>query len=397
MLSGTGQGVKRPDRGARALRGVQWYRTALQREYSSRMRSVDLRSDTVTLPSAAMRKAMADAELGDDVFGEDPTVNKLQELAAERMGKEAAIFVSSGTMGNLIGMLVNARRGQEVIVDDCAHVLLSEAASVTTLGGIQLRTVTADEGTLRPEVVEPLIRPIDDVHQPQTAAISVENTHNRYGGAAYSMASLDAIAGVAERHALAVHMDGARIFNAALATGVDVGDVAAAATTVTFCFSKGLGCPAGSMLCGPAEKIHEAFRWRKMLGGSMRQVGVLAAAGLYALDNMVDRLAEDHANAKAHAEGMSDVPGIVCDASRVQTNIVLINLVDMPADEFVAACAEQGVRCGARSRRQIRFVTHYGIDADDISYAIDVARRVMSSSSRFREIAPGLVAASHPR
>jgi threonine aldolase len=362
------------------------------------MRSVDLRSDTVTLPSPAMRTAMADAELGDDVFGEDPTVNRLQEMSAERMGKEAAIFVSSGTMGNLIGMLVNARRGQEVIVDDCAHVLLSEAASVTTLGGIQLRTAAADEGTLRPEVVEPLIRPRDDVHQPPTAAISVENTHNRYGGAAWSLASLDAIARLAERHGLAVHMDGARIFNAALATGVDARDVASAATTVTFCFSKGLGCPAGSMLCGPADKIHEAFRWRKMLGGSMRQVGVLAAAGVYALNNMVDRLAEDHVNAKALAEGLSDVPGVACDASRIQTNIVLINLTDMPADAFVAACAQQGVRCGARSARQIRFVTHYGIDAEDISYAIDVVRRVMSSARRATEGRPaGLVAATQQR
>jgi threonine aldolase len=343
------------------------------------MRLVDLRSDTVTLPSPAMRKAMADAELGDDVFGEDPTVNRLQEIAAERMGKEAAIFVSSGTMGNLIGMLVNARRGQEVIVDDAAHVLLSEVASVTTLGGIQLRTAATDEGTMRPETIEPLIRPSDDIHQPSTAAISVENTHNRYGGAAWSLASLDAIASLAHRHDLAVHMDGARIFNAALAIDADVREVAAVTTTVTFCFSKGLGCPAGSMLCGPADKIEEAFRWRKMLGGSMRQVGVLAAAGLFALNHMVDRLSEDHANASALAAGLSQLPGIVCDPKRVQTNMVLINLTGMPAEAFVAACAEHGVRCGARSARQVRFVTHFGIDAADITHAVDVVRQVVTS------------------
>jgi threonine aldolase len=328
-----------------------------------------------------MRRAITDAELGDDVFGEDPTVNRLQEMAADRLGKESAVFVSTGTMGNLLGILVNAERGQEVIVDDCAHILLSETAGVAALGGIQLRTAPAEAGILRPMDVEPLIRRASDVHQPVTGAISVENTHNRYGGAAWPPESLTAIADLAMHHDLSIHMDGARIFNASLATGVSVKELAASATTVTFCFSKGLGCPAGSILCGPREKVQEAFRWRKMLGGSMRQAGVLAAAAVYALDNMVDRLAEDHANARTLAEGLATMDGAICQLARVQTNIVLLDLATMPAETFVSECWKHGVQCGPRGDRQVRFVTHYGVDAADIIYALQVVESVLSDQN----------------
>ncbi len=343
---------------------------------------VDLRSDTVTLPSPAMRRAIAEAEVGDDVFGEDPTVNRLQEVAAERLGKQDALFIPSGTMGNLLGMLVNAQRGQEVIVDALSHVLLSEAGGTATLGGIQLRTVETEDGILRPADVAPLVRRTGDVHQPTTAAISVENTHNRHGGNAWSLDELTAIAAFAEYHQLAVHMDGARIFNACLAVGADVKQVAAAASTVTFCFSKGLGCPAGSMLCGPHDKIGEARRWRKMLGGSMRQVGILASAGLYAMDNMIERLAEDHINARILAEGLASIRGLRCDSEHVRTNIVFADLLAMSADQFIESCAKEGVRIGQSSARRVRMVTHYGVDSADMGHVLAVIQKVVGQSER---------------
>jgi threonine aldolase len=338
---------------------------------------VDLRSDTVTLPTADMRRAIAEAELGDDVFGDDPTVNRLQQVAAERFGKEAGLFVSSGTMGNLLGNLVNVRAGQEIIVDAISHVFMNEAGGTATLGGIQVRPIATEAGIMRREQVQGAIRPRDDTHQPLTAALSIENTHNGHGGIAWPLEDIEAVAAVARANDVRVHIDGARIFNASLAAGVDVREMAALADTVTFCLSKGLGCPIGSVLLGTEEDIHQARRWRKMLGGGTRQAGVLAAAGLYALDHMVERLADDHANARTLAEGLAELDGINIDLSRVQTNLVIFRLTSMPAKEFLAACSERGVRGGGSGDR-VRFVTHYGIEPEHIQRALEVCAEVLA-------------------
>src|SRR5438309_4473017 len=272
-----------------------------------------------------MRRAMADAELGDDVFGEDPTVSRLEARAAELMGKEAALLVPSGTMGNLIGLLVNARAGQEVILEAESHVFFYEGAGSAIVGGIQLRPLPGRRGVLSPEQIQGALRPRSDVHQPPTAAVAFENTHNRHGGAVWPLEALRAASATAREHGLAVHLDGARIFNAAIAAGVPARTIADCADTVSFCLSKGLGCPVGSVLTGSAEAVTAGRRWRKMLGGGMRQAGVLAAAGVFALEHMVDRLAEDHENARVLAEGLAGLPGLRCDLDGVQTNIVMFH------------------------------------------------------------------------
>src|SRR5260370_22723528 len=261
------------------------------------------------MPSPEMRQAMVTAPLGDDVFGDDPTTNRLMEVAAERMGKEAATFVPSGTMGNLIGIAVNAQRGEEVIADADSHVFYYETAGAATVCGVQIRPVATEAGVMYPQQIQAAVRPRDDPHQPISSAVTFENTHNRHGGVVWPLEELRAAADAAHAQGLRVHLDGAPIFNAAVALGVPAADIAACADTVTFCLSKGLACPIGSIFCGSRESVEEALRWRKRLGGGMRQVGVLAAAGLIALDHMVDRLAEDHANAHTLAEGLSELPG----------------------------------------------------------------------------------------
>jgi threonine aldolase len=338
---------------------------------------IDLRSDTVTRPTADMLRAMTSAPLGDDVFGDDPTVNRLEETAAERMGKEAALFVASGTMGNLLGVLVNARSGQEVIADADSHLFLNEAAGAAVVGGVQIRQVPTERGVLSPAQVLAALRPDDDDHQPLSAAVMIENTHNWHGGVAWSLPELQRLSETARAHGLAVHLDGARVFNAAVATGVDVRIIAEGSDTVSFCLSKGLCCPVGSLLCGPAGKIRQARRWRKMLGGGMRQAGVLAAAGLVALETMVDRLADDHQNARALAEGLAELPGIDCDLSRVQTNLVYFRLKHMDAASFLAACSGQGLRGGAHGPDLVRFVTHHGISQADIQRALAICREAL--------------------
>jgi threonine aldolase len=335
---------------------------------------IDLRSDTVTLPTAEMLRAMTSAPLGDDVFGDDPTVNRLEETAADLLGKEAALFVASGTMGNLLGLLVSARSGQEVIAEADSHLFLNEAAGAAVVGGVQVRQVPTERGILSPAQVLAAIRPDDDDHQPLSAAVMIENTHNWHGGVAWSLADLQRLCETARAHGLAVHTDGARIFNAAVATGTDVRTLAQQTDTITFCLSKGLCCPVGSVLCGPAEKIRQARRWRKMLGGGMRQAGVLAAAGLVALDTMVDRLADDHQNARALAEGLAGLPGIDCDLSRVQTNLVYFRLKTTDAAGFLAACAGAGLLGGALGPDLVRFVTHHGIGPADVRHALVICR-----------------------
>jgi threonine aldolase len=338
-----------------------------------------MRSDTLTMPTPEMRRAMAEAELGDDVFGEDPTVNRLQEVAAERLGKEAALFVSSGTMGNLLGVLTLCRAGEEVITEASSHTFLYEAAGAARVGGVQIMPVPTADGVLTAEQIVERIRP-DDPHHPRTAAVVFEDTHNRHGGVAWPLPALESASRAAHERGLAVHLDGARIFNAALASGAGVEQIAACADTVTFCVSKGLGAPAGSLFCGPAEKVHEAVRLRKMLGGGMREVGVLAAAGLYALEHMVDRLAEDHANARTLAEGLSELPGVAVDLERVQTNLVFLRLSSMPAGEFVAELRKQDVLAGATGPDSVRMVTHYGIEPADIQKALQACSEVLSAA-----------------
>jgi len=351
---------------------------------------IDLRSDTVTLPTPAMRQAMFQAELGDDVYGEDPTVNRLQAMAAERLGKEAALFVPSGTMANLVCLLTHCARGDEAIMGHLAHTFLFEAGSSSAVGGIHPRTVpNQPDGTLDLADLEAAIRDPHNEHYPRSRLICLENTHNRCGGAVLPPAYMARVRALADRYGLAVHLDGARIFNAAVALGVEPSLLARDADSVSFCLSKGLSAPVGSLVCGPAEFIRQARRQRKMLGGGMRQAGVLAAAGIVALETMVDRLAEDHANARRLAEGLACLPGILLDPARVVTNIVLFGLAPdtLSAAEFVAGLAAHGVRMGAVGPRQVRAVTHYGIEAQDIEYALAVARAVVAgdrtSSRRF--------------
>ena len=343
------------------------------------MTEIDLRSDTVTLPSPAMRRAMFEAELGDDVFGDDPTVNRLQDLAAERIGKEESLFVASGTMGNLTALLTHCRRGDEAIMGNRAHTFLFEAGGSAALGGIHPHTLpNQPDGTLRLEDIEAAIR-AENVHYPRTRLICLENTHNRCGGAALRPEYSDAVGELAHARGLALHLDGARVFNAAVALDVDVRELTRAADSVQFCLSKGLAAPVGSMLCGTAEFIAEARRWRKMLGGGMRQAGVLAAAGIEALENMVDRLGDDHANARRLAEGLAVIPGFAVDVDSVQTNIVIWNLLvaQVTPQQVVEQLGAEGVRILDIGGGQFRAVTHYGIDAADIDRALDVTRRIM--------------------
>ena len=326
---------------------------------------VDLRSDTVTQPNAEMRRAMATAPLGDDVMGDDPTVNRLEEVAASRMGKEASVFLPSGTMGNLIGIAVNARQGEEIIADSESHVFLYEGAGAAAVTGVQIQQVVTPGGVMAPEQINAAVRPRDDYHFALTAALFLENTHNRHGGIVWPLDALRAASDAAHAQGIRVHLDGARIFNAAIALGIDVADIAACADTVTFCISKGLGCPAGSLFCGTRESVDQARRWRKRLGGGMRQTGVLAAAGLVALDTMVDRLAE--------------MPGVSCDLTRVQTNLVYFDVTRMSGALFAEECKRRGLLGEALDPQRIRFVTHNGISATDVQSSLEICQEVLSA------------------
>ncbi len=343
------------------------------------MAVIDFRSDTVAMPSPEMRQAMVTSPLGDDVFGDDPTTNRLMEVAADRMGKEAATFVPSGTMGNLIGIAVNAHRGAELIADADSHAFYYETAGAAAVCGVQIRPVETEAGVMSPQQIVGAVRPRDDPHQPISAAVTFENTHNRHGGIVWPLDDLRAASDAARAQGLRVHLDGARIFNAAVALGVPAAEIAACADTVTFCLSKGLACPVGSVFCGSREDVEEAKRWRKRLGGGMRQVGVLAAAGLIALDRMVDRLAEDHANARTLAEGLAELPGVRCDLQRVQTNLVYFDLDSMPAEKFIDECAKRGLLSASTGPRQMRFVTHYGIESGDVQSALQICEEVLTA------------------
>ena len=343
------------------------------------MKIIDLRSDTVTLPSPEMRRAMANAELGDDVFGEDPTVNRLQEMAAEMLGKEAALLVTSGTQGNLAAMLTHCRRGDEVILGELSHSVIFEVGGASALGGLIMKTVRNDPGgRLNLADVSAAIRPPND-HFARTGLICVENTHNLCGGMVLNEEDLSAIRDLSDRRGLPVHMDGARVFNAAVALGLPVARLAAYADSVTFCLSKGLGCPIGSVLCGTKDFVAEARRYRKMLGGGMRQAGVIAAAGVYALEKMVDRLDEDHENAREAANALAQVTGIAL-APPPQTNLVYFSVDGWKLPEFVRRLEQAGVLCFDEGGR-IRWVTHYGIDRVDVDEAVARTRSVMAAGA----------------
>ena len=333
---------------------------------------IDLRSDTVTLPTPAMRRAMADAEVGDDVYGEDPTVNRLEALAAERMGQEAALFVPSGTMGNLISVLTHVRRGQEVILGDESHIFIHEVGGASALGGAVFHTVpTNPDATLSLEAIEGAIRPSSrDVHYAEAGVICLENTHNRRGGAVLPPDYVERVGAFARSRGLPLHLDGARIFNAAVAAGRPVTDWTRHVSSIQFCLSKGLAAPVGSMIASDRTFVDRARRQRKMLGGGMRQVGMLAAAGIIALTEMVDRLAEDHANAQQLATDLAAIPGIQLDPPRVQTNIVIFTVPEgTPVEPFVAAARREDVLISGVGGRRIRAVTHYGISAADCKRA----------------------------
>jgi len=346
------------------------------------MKTIDLRSDTVTLPSPAMREAIYRAELGDDVFGEDPTVNRIEKLAAERMGKEAALLVASGTMGNLVCVLTHCRRGEEVILGDMSHTFLYEAGGMSALGGVHPHTIANQpDGTMPLDEIAAAIRP-DNVHFPRTRLICLENTHNRCAGSPLTVEYTNAVASLARKRGLLLHLDGARIFNAAVALGVDVKELARAADSVTFCLSKGLAAPVGSVVCGSAEFIAEARRTRKVLGGGMRQAGIIAAAGITALEQMVDRLAEDHKNAKRLAEGIAAIEALAIDLAGVRTDIVYFEVAGerITAEKLVRELEKRGVRILHIGPARLRAVTHYGITAEDVDAALDAMREVIDGA-----------------
>ena len=346
------------------------------------MGTIDLRSDTVTLPTPAMREAVYRAELGDDVFGEDPTTNRLEEMSAERMGKEAALLVASGTMGNLVCTLTHCRRGEEVILGDRSHTFLYEAGGMSTLGGIHPHTIcNQPDGTMRLEDIEGAIRG-NNVHFPRTRLICLENTHNRCYGSALTSEYIDSVSALVKEHGLSIHLDGARIFNAAIALGVDVKELTANVDSLIFCLSKGLSAPVGSVVCGSSEFIAEARRARKVLGGGMRQAGVIAAAGITALQEMVDRLAEDHENARRLAEGIAGIGGLSIELAKVQTNIIYFELDEgrMTPMELVTELNKKEVKLLAVGPRRLRVVTHYGISAEDIDLTVKALSEVMKAA-----------------
>jgi len=340
-------------------------------------RVVDLRSDTLTLPTEEMREAMARAEVGDDVYGEDPTVNRLQDLAAEKMGMEAALYVASGTMGNTCSLLAHAQVGDEVIFEELAHMYNWECGNYAVIAGLAPRTVRGEYGIIPPEPLEAVIRSAN-VHFAPPALVCIENTHNNYAGSAWTPAQVEAVARVVRERGLNLHMDGARIFNAAVALGVDVREYTRHVDSVMFCVSKGLSAPVGSLLCGSRAFIDRAYRMRKRLGGAMRQAGFIAAAGIVAIEQMVDRLAEDHANARRLAAGLGGIEGIEVRQPPRPTNILMVDVAGLGWNS--AALVEKwkgcGILCNPRPPSGARLVTHRHVAAGDVDYVVEATRRL---------------------
>jgi threonine aldolase len=338
---------------------------------------IDLRSDTVTRPTPEMRKAMAEAEVGDDVFREDPTVARLQERAAELLGFEAALFVPSGTMGNQIAVKLHTRPGQEVVTEARAHIYNWEMATMAAFSGCLARPVAAPRGILTWELIEPVLSP-PVYYRARTGLVTLENTHNMAGGTVMTVGETEAVVRGARRRGLPVHLDGARIFNAGAALGESAARLAAGCDSVMFCLSKGLAAPVGSLLLGSRDFVEEAWVVRKMLGGGMRQVGVLAAAGLVALERMPSRLAEDHDNARRLALGLADLPGCGVDPESLRTNIVMLDLEKRSSRAVLESLRGEGVLAVATGPRQVRFVTHKDVTRRDVDRALEAVRRVLA-------------------
>jgi threonine aldolase len=337
---------------------------------------IDLRSDTVTKPTSAMRKALARAEVGDDVYGEDPTVNRLQERAAELLGMEAALFVPSGTMGNQIAVKVHTRPGDEVILEADSHIFNYELGMMAAFSGVLARPIPTERGVLPIEEVAAAIRP-SAYYLSRTGLICVENTHNRKAGAVYPLEAAQELLEFAHSKGIPVHLDGARIFNAAVATGLPAKELVKGFDSAMFCLSKGLGAPVGSMLVGSKEFIEEARRVRKMLGGGMRQAGILAAAGLHALENHVERLAEDHENARLIHDSLKEFEPELLELEPVETNIIIFSLKKMGAEELATQLRKRGVLIHAIGLRRIRLVTHLDVGHEQILEAVKAFKEVL--------------------
>ena len=343
---------------------------------------IDLRSDTVTVPTEEMRRAMAQAEVGDDVYGEDPTVNRLQHISAELMAKEAALFVPSGTMGNLISVLTHCDRGDQAIMGHLGHTFLFEVGGVSALGGIFPHTIqNKPDGTLALEEIRSAIHGNDD-HTPRSRLIILENTHNRCGGVAINKEYTDQVASIAHQHGMSLHIDGARIFNAASALNTSAAELVEKADSVTFCLSKGLCAPVGSVICGSKDFISQARKIRKQLGGGMRQAGVIAAAGIIAVTSMTERLSEDHERAKNLAKGLAQIDGLRIDMNTPATNMVFVSLKDdvkMTSEELLLNLQAKGILIGRVDKRQFRLVTHFWISDDDVRKCIKAFEAVLVS------------------
>jgi threonine aldolase len=344
------------------------------------MEYIDLRSDTVTKPSKEMRKAMADAEVGDDVFGDDPTVNRLQARIAEMLGKEAALYVPSGSMGNAVCLRAQTVPGNEVIIERSGHIVNYEVANVAAFSGLQTSMVDGSYGVITQEQVEPLLK-TESLHTPGTRLICIENTHNRAGGTIFPLFEMRKLRALADERGIAIHLDGARLWNAHVADGIPLADYAECADSVSVCFSKGLGAPIGSCVAGTKEFVDRARRVRKMLGGGMRQVGIIAAAAIYAIENNIGRLAEDHSNARLLAEGLSKIEGVGVDLESVHTNIVIFDVSrsGRTAPEITEKWKEKGVLSLPVSGERVRIVTHLNVTSEDCERALDLFREALGA------------------
>lgn len=355
----------------------------LRRITVSPAKELNLRSDTCTLPTDDMREAMRNAPVGDDVYGDDPTINELERLAAEKVGKPASLFVPSGTMGNLIALMAHCNHGDEVVLEADCHILYYEAGGLSSIAGLCPRVVKGEHGVMDPEDIRRALRS-KNIHYPKTSLLCLESSHNRGGGTVIPLEVMKASQEIARERDLRVHLDGARIFNAAFHLGVDAKVITSYTDSVMFCLSKGLSAPVGSMLCGDTEFIAKARKKRKLLGGGMRQAGVLAAAGIVALRYMVSRLAQDHENAQILAKQVADMPGISLDLSTVQTNMVVFSVerLGVGASEFARELQAYGVRCSTRVPYEIRLVTHRHIDASDIARAVEAVAKTVEKIKR---------------
>jgi len=344
---------------------------------------IDIRSDTVTRPTPAMRRAMAEAEVGDDVFGDDPTLRRLEERVAALTGKEAALYVVSGTMGNQLAIRSQTRHGDEILLDKRCHIYDYECGAASSISGVQTYTIETDRGRFDPAAITLRAARGENDHYPPPTLLCLENTHHRSGGAVVPLESMQAAAQAARAKGLRVHLDGARLWNASVATGIPIAKYAAVADSVQMCFSKGLGAPVGSILAGPADVIRRARRHRKMLGGGIRQGGVLAAACLHALDHHVERLALDHARAKKLAEALVGLPGLDVSPDRVDTNMVLVGITDPEddADHAVARAKAEGILVGRLDKRIVRLAIHLDVDDAKLARTIDALRRVLPLSA----------------